>query len=561
MRRVALVLALLAVAGVSCVGGGRIGGGSTGTGGGGNGGGEPSPAVAPGSQAMPALPVAHGGSTIPEVWIFGKDTYQRSSGAVEQDTALELEPTGPAGYEWAMYRINLAHTLGGLRVRMDTVNSGAYVGLSNHRSGAREFNGPYSGDAVVLPYDGQRYEAAPGIVYCLVVAAGSAVTVKQVIAKTVFGEPVAVSTETVPSSWYLEWPALAVVDGVPAVSYGDWDQGTVRFARALDPNGIAWAAPVELKPNEGLCGDNIRLTEVNGRPAVCCLVWSSGLSYIQALDASGATWRQSVEVGGPDEYGWPESMAIVEGAPAIAYMSDLDGSLCYVRAVDEDGSAWGTPVTVDVSDVGYFRSGSSLAVVDGRPAITYFREGPGVYEAVFYVRALDATGNKWGTPVVADPYVQCNDARTSLTVVNGNPAIVSRHRDLVPPPEGVETRPGLHYVRALDVDGAEWGTPIVLDSDGEIGQWPSLAVVGGNPAAVYDSGSVQGDKFVWVVRYVSALDANGDVWDSPVVVDVGQTYGNRSLIVANGRPAVAYVADLWNGMLQFPKQIRFVRQF
>ena len=82
-----MISALLAVAGVSCVGGGRVGDGSIGTGGGGNGGGKPNPAIAPGSQALPALPAAHGGSAIPEAWILGEDAYQRSAGAVEQDAA------------------------------------------------------------------------------------------------------------------------------------------------------------------------------------------------------------------------------------------------------------------------------------------------------------------------------------------------------------------------------------------------------------------------------------------------------------------------------------------
>ena len=62
------------------------------------------------------------------------------------------------------------------------------------------------------------------------------------------------------------------------------------------------------------------------------------------------------------------SLAVVKGNPAISYYANTD--LNYVRASNASGSRWGTPVTVDsAGDVG---ACTSLAIVNGKPAISYY---------------------------------------------------------------------------------------------------------------------------------------------------------------------------------------------
>ncbi|MBI9052125.1 MAG: hypothetical protein JEZ00_22105, partial [Anaerolineaceae bacterium] len=58
---------------------------------------------------------------------------------------------------------------------------------------------------------------------------------------------------------------------------------------------------------------------------------------------------------------------------------------------------------------------------------------------------------------------------TSLAVVDGNPAI--SYLDYA--------KTDLKFIRAKDASGTYWGTPQILDSAGQVGEFTSLAVVGG----------------------------------------------------------------------------------
>jgi len=554
VRRVALALAVLVAAAISCVGGGRIGGGSIGRGGGGNGGGEQNPAVTPGSQALPALPTAHGGSTIPEAWIFGKDACDCSPGSAVEGTALRLEIVSPPYPGWAMYRFSLTHALGSLSVRLEAPEGGAYVGLSDYAKGGWEFNGPYSADAVILPHDGKRYESPAGEVYCLVMAAGKAVTVEQVIASTVFGEPVVVCSE---ESQFLGPVALAVVNGNPAIcydtsSYGNYSDGAVvRYLRALDPDGTAWAEPVEAYRWDLWGGihpgaEVMRLAEVNGKPAIGFSAGYWTLGYLGALDGLGSTWAMPVVVDTVAEGLYYPSLAVVDGRPAFSYVAYLpyppiSRELRFLRALDADGIAWGAPTAVDRDR--YLSEWTSLAVINGKPAITYMTSYPamgGDFVGLVYMRASDAAGSSWTTPsVLADGGKEGNwsGESSSLALVNGNPAIA--YRGALQSRDGYNVR-ALYYVRALDAGGSAWGTPVALDPDPNLGLAVSLTVVGGNPAVAYSTAHYEAGHPEHDYRFVRALDANGSAWGAPVIVNGAGTGWDRALVAVNGKPAVVY---------------------
>jgi hypothetical protein len=169
---------------------------------------------------------------------------------------------------------------------------------------------------------------------------------------------------------------------------------------------------------------------------------------------------------------------VVNGNPAISYYDGPNQDLKYVRASDASGTSWGTPVTLDsTGSVGEY---TSLAVVNGNPAISYYDS---TNRDLKYVRATTTSGTlvgDWGTPVTLDS-IGAVGLYTSLAVVNGNPAISyydSTNRDL-------------KYVRAATASGTlvgDWGTPVSLDTAISSGEYTSLAVVNGNPAiSYYDS--------------------------------------------------------------------------
>ncbi len=69
------------------------------------------------------------------------------------------------------------------------------------------------------------------------------------------------------------------------------------------------------------------------------------------------------------------SLAVIRGHPAISYLDGTNESLKYVRATDADGSNWRTPVTVDVEGVDEAHIWyCSMKEVNGHPAISYLTD-------------------------------------------------------------------------------------------------------------------------------------------------------------------------------------------
>jgi hypothetical protein len=266
--------------------------------------------------------------------------------------------------------------------------------------------------------------------------------------------------------------SLAVVDGRPAIAY--YGDSGLKYVRASNASGSAWTTTPITVTSTGNVGA-LALAVVDGRPAMAYYDGSPNydLMYVRASDATGSSWSTTpITVTSSGDVGKYASLEVVDGRPAIAY---YDGSpnydLKYVRAGDAAGDTWGTPFTVD-SD-GYVGYCPSLEVVDGRPAIAYWAWASDYL--LKYVRASDATGDTWGTPLTVHSSGAAVDC-VSLALVDGRPAIAYYGGG------------DLKYVRASETTGDTWGTPLTVDSAGDVGLYASLAEVDGRPAiAHYDS--------------------------------------------------------------------------
>ncbi|MBL7981302.1 MAG: T9SS type A sorting domain-containing protein [Flavobacteriales bacterium] len=238
--------------------------------------------------------------------------------------------------------------------------------------------------------------------------------------------------------------SLAIVNGRPAISYFH-EQNNVRYVRANDALGTSWGASVGMDNSQsGPRGQGTSLAVIGGRPAIAYQNnTNSNIRYVRANDADGTSWPMNgttigfsgatdvhldlEEVGGLpavayhrsqlyDLYyerggnvdwnggtaievvvasagstGWYAQLEVVNGNPAIAFQDVTNTDLTFVRATTASGSSWGSPVVVDAVGGNF----GSLAVIDGRPAMSYSRS----LNTLHYVRADEPNGSTWGTPV------------------------------------------------------------------------------------------------------------------------------------------------------------------
>ena len=229
----------------------------------------------------------------------------------------------------------------------------------------------------------------------------------------------------------------------------------------------------------------------------------------------------SVLVDHDGDVGEYPSMAIVDGFPAIAYQDYENYALKYVRALDARGRNWGTPITIDLGDPSRYQYNGyiSLVVVDGNPAIAFYD-----YDQynLYFVRSTDAQGTNWGTPVCADCGSVDRGEVSAMTVVNGNPAIIYQDYD----------NEDTYYVRAEDSKGTTWGTPVYVSDN-----YPydiDIVIANGKPAvSIFDEDTDE-------VVYILADDTNGTTWGTPQVIDSLSDYDELSMTIVNGNPAIAY---------------------
>lgn len=184
----------------------------------------------------------------------------------------------------------------------------------------------------------------------------------------------------------------------------------VYYNSSTDSIGSSWNTPVQIDSTYVNGNTFVSGAIVDGKPAAA---WSNSLgsyelAYSIADDATGTTWGTPVVVtsGGSSQI-WVVGVYVVDGNPAILYNQTASPStggnynydLYYVRAADSTGSSWGSPINV-ATRVPYQKYGSTLNVVDGRPAIVYIQDtGSGTTARPQYLRADDSTGSSWAGSV------------------------------------------------------------------------------------------------------------------------------------------------------------------
>jgi len=323
---------------------------------------------------------------------------------------------------------------------------------------------------------------------------------------------------------------LAMINGQPAMVFAGID---LRYLRAADTNGMRWpASSAQVTPDNVL---RSKLVTVNSRPAVAYVENGTfNIKYVRASDANGTTWPASINVVSSASaiFDVSMSMAIIAGRPAIVYDNSADGSVWYVRALDADGNAWGTPSKVDAG------RWPDLVEVNSLPAISYDwtngqPEGSPTYtNQVRFIRGTDANGAAWSAavPVATFGLFQQRLGQTHLLIVAGNPAIFFASFDLA-----TSTKIP-RFVRASNSTGTSWGTPVPVTFAAGVflsGQY-GAALVNGQPAIAWR------DDGHRVIHYSFSRDNGASFGNLPVFeFDVGPGPA-VSLLDVNGLPALTF---------------------
>jgi PKD-like domain/Secretion system C-terminal sorting domain/Ig-like domain CHU_C associated len=304
-----------------------------------------------------------------------------------------------------------------------------------------------------------------------------------------------------------------LVNGNPAMSYYNSQNGNLVFVRATNTQGTAWGSPVTVANN--MFQSTTSLYVVNGNPAISYYGAGNDLFYVRATDANGTTWGTPIALHSALAAGEYSSLSVINGNPAISFYNATGTDLNFIRANDANGSTWPATSVSAVVNAGIVGQHTSLATVNGFPAISYYN---GTLGDLLYVRAADANGTAWGAPITVDGL---GGTFTSLKVVNGNPAISYYETGSF----------DLKYAYANDASGATWATPLIVDATGSVGQSTSLAVINGSPAIAYSTATTGSIKYV-------VGNAAGTSWGTPVTVDNTTTANILGVgLIANGTGA------------------------
>ncbi len=337
-----------------------------------------------------------------------------------------------------------------------------------------------------------------------------------------------------------DYPSAVIVDGNPAVAYRQ--SSAVYYVRALDSDGATWDEPVEIPCIGGEPGFDNSLAIVSGNPAVTTsvsfMIEGGRIDYARAQNSTGSVWNALVQIWDDATIAPPpSSLCVVNGNPAAAFAEDFAGNdLLYIRATDTSGDTWpGTPVVAAAGVIENSANSCDMKIVKGNPAIAVVTDN--WLGDLCYVRALDENGASWGTPKTLYEYTDV----AAMAVVSSNPAVVWFTSGELPH--------ALKYKRSNDEEGSEWGSEVTLDDWVDtVGGHIGFSVISGRPAVAY-ADDVEGNR---CLHYVVAKDETGEEWNEAVVADaVTVIRENVALLEVNGSPAIFYCEQEGQGALRY----------
>lgn len=508
------------------------------------------PAEALLADSLPELPDTRSGTSITASTIQGSEFFDKSDNAAVNGSDLQLQSDSDST-SWGIWRMQSGAVLLDVEVFASVpAGNSFYTALADYTTGRWTVTGPYDQDTT-LSLDDERHRSPSGSCYVAVLTSGGRsadIDLLEFGVDSLGWQFVNIFSSLHDGAYN----SIAVIDGHPALAYGAEDVedlGDLKYVRSTSSTGASPAdwTNIVLVDTEGWTGLDPCLAEVAGRPAISYQdATEDSLRYAYSSTLSGdspADWT-IITVDNNGNVGSDSSLELINGTPAIAYYESIDGSngyLKYTRSTTPtgtDATDW-TIITVDgVGRVGWY---PSLKVVDGNPAISYYDL---TNDMLKYARSTSDTGSQvadWTQIVVADSDEYTGNY-SSLAVVDGFPAISYYKRDTN----------DLRFVRATSASGelaGDWTQKVTVQETGMVGEYTALAVISGMPAiSYYDTDNMN----LLYARASTAGGEDAAAWmGSPEIVDEAGNVGSFThMVELGGRPAISYY-DSTNGDLKY----------
>lgn len=489
------------------------------------------------ADALPPLPAGK----LPAEWrsseILGRDIYMSSSNTITALDTLVL-PSPATSTAWAIWELPAGdNSLQSVSIELD-IDTGdtAWIALSDYSTGTWAIEEPLADNVIYAAYPlDNSTNLSPGnnCYVAVLTTRGNAASVnKLILTVDATGWQIVTIAEDLSSPVDVD---LISLDGNPAIAYIDYlgttNTGALKFVYSSNADGLLasdWSSNYVWSTEQFA---SLSLAAVNGNPALAFQTSAGTLMYAYSTNA----FDVSTKVLLTTEDTSYASLAVIDGNPGICFVDDTTQTLSYIRATTATGenpADWVAAVTVD-SD---FLAGqyNSLAEVDGHPAISYSHYTDSEHTDLAYVRSTTTTGanaSDWTEKVTVDGFGV--SGYTSLAIVDGNPAISyfeAGGKDL-------------KYVRSTTGTGnsvLDWNPLVTVHSMGYVGQHNVLAVIDGNPAITYmndSNGSILymrsntttgQDASAWLQIPQKIAGGENDVWSATALAEIST------------RPAVCY---------------------
>jgi hypothetical protein len=531
---------------------------------------------ASGSSPLPPFPVDKRASSF-VAQKLGLETHARSADIIEDGDRVVVGPTGPGSISWVMYQL----PTGGAAVEAISASigykggddhGGRWIAIADYAKQRWELHGPFgpSQGTPQLPISTDHVSPFDNVYVAIIVdnpASRYRVGVVNLYKTGANAYPVA-SLNITPDPGMSGRDTQASLD--PSGS-SDSDGTLVRYQWDFDDDGkyeletvtpdeqilIYDSAdygnkPITLRVTDdqgsiGLTHVTVRWYQNHPPVAACRLVPGTAASGAAVtLDASISS---DPVHGALAQYEWDmddDGVFEIDAGltPTLDTTMPATRQVVGLRVTDDMGetdvmrlSLSPTKVQLDAGqglNAEYSRV-FDMVLSAGNPALLY-QVSTNDGEEVRYVRALDVQGTQWGAPItLISDWVSSID----LAQIGGNPAI------------GYADGSELVYRVANDAAGSSWA-PAVTVATGDLSHSVSLAEVAGTPALVYLDRSYP-EQYL---RYIRAADPQGLTWD-PSVGLAGWADSYR-LAEVNGAPAVAYCIapyDWYHGDLLFVRAL------